>query len=51
VRGKPEQQLGMLTSLSTEDLIPKGHPIRRIRRIVDEVLGELDGELDAMYSN
>jgi len=40
----------MLTSLSTEDLIPKDHPIRRIRRIVDEVLEELDGEFDAMYS-
>jgi transposase len=40
----------MLSSLSTEDLIPADHPIRRIRRIVDEVLGELDGEFDAMYS-
>jgi transposase len=50
MRGKPEQQMAMLTSLSTEDLIPKDHPIRRIRRIVDEVLGELDGEFEAMYS-
>ena len=50
MRGKPERQLEMLTSLSTEDLIPKDHPIRRIRRIVDEVLGELDGEFEAMYS-
>jgi transposase len=40
----------MLTSLSTEDLIPKDHPIRKIRRIVEVVLGELDGEFDAMYS-
>lgn len=40
----------MLTSLSTEDLIPKDHPIRRIRKIVDEVLAELDGEFDVMYS-
>ena len=40
----------MLTSLSTEDLIPADHPIRRIRRVVDEVLVELDGEFDAMYS-
>src|SRR3954465_11314427 len=50
MRGKSERQLAMLTSLSTEDLIPKDHPIRKIRRIVDEVLGELDGELGAMYS-
>ena len=40
----------MLTSLSTEDLIPKDHPIRRIRKVIDEVLAELDGEFDAMYS-
>lgn len=40
----------MLTSLSTEELIPKDHPIRRIRKIVDEVLVELDGEFDSMYS-
>ena len=50
MRGKPEQQLAMLTSLSTEDLIPKDHPIRRIRKVVNEVLVEMDGEFDAMYS-
>jgi hypothetical protein len=36
--------------LPTEDLSPKDRPIRRVRRIVDEVLVELDGEFDAMYS-
>jgi transposase len=50
VRGKPEQQLAMLSSLSTEDLIPAAHPIRRIRRVIDEVLAGMDGEFDAMYS-
>jgi hypothetical protein len=40
----------MLTTLSTEDLIPADHPIRRIRAIVDEVLGELDPVFDGMYA-
>ena len=50
VRGVPERQLAMLSSLSPEDLIPADHPIRRIRKVVDAVLAELDGEFDAMYA-
>ncbi len=40
----------MLSSLSTEDLIPTDHPIRRIRAVVDDVLGGLDGEFESMYA-
>ncbi len=50
MRGAPDPQLAMLTTLSTEELIPADHPIRRIRRVVEDVLVELDGEFDAMYS-
>ena len=45
-----DPQLAMLTTLSTEDLIPPEHPIRRIRRVVDVVLAELDGTFEAMYA-
>ncbi len=41
----------MLSSLSTEDLIPADHPIRAIRVVVDEVLAGLDGEFDVMYTS
>jgi len=40
----------MLMSLSAEELIPASHPIRRVRAVVDRVLGELDGDFEAMYS-
>ena len=47
MRGTPVR---LLSSLSTEDLIPADHPIRRIRVVVDTVLGELDGSFDALYA-
>src|SRR5437867_1523484 len=46
MRGTPDPQLAMLTSLQPGDLIPEDHPIRRIRKVVDAVLDELDDELD-----
>ncbi len=50
MRGVPERQLAMLTTLSPEEMIPADHPIRRIRAVVDAVLGELDGEFSVMYA-
>lgn len=50
MRGMTERQLAMLTTLSPESLIPADHPIRRIRKVVDAVLADLDGEFWAMYS-
>ena len=51
MRGTPERQMAMLTTLSPGDLIPADHPIRRIRVVVDAVLGELDEEFDSMYAS
>jgi transposase len=50
VRGSPDPQLAMLTTLQPGDLIPVDHPIRRIRVVVDAVLAELNDEFTAMYA-
>ena len=49
MRGVPERQLTMIM-LSADELIPAGHPIRKIRRVVDEVLAGLNDEFEAMYA-
>jgi hypothetical protein len=41
--------MAMLTTVSTEDLTPADHPIRRIQVVVDEVLASLDGTFAKMY--
>jgi transposase len=50
MRGASDPQLAMLSTLSTEDLIPPDHPIRRIRAVVDTVLASMDDVFDGMYA-
>lgn len=40
----------MLCALNPEELIPKQHPLRGIKRLADEALERLDEELSSMYS-
>jgi transposase len=51
MRGQPDPRLSMvMVSSSADEFIPPGHPIRRIRKIVDEVLAAMDGEFTKMYA-
>ena len=50
MRGPAERQAKMLMGVTTEDFIPAGHPIRRVRRLVDELLVALSPQLTAMYA-
>lgn len=51
MRGKRETQSSMLVLMSPEDLVPKDHPIRRIKKLADEALRELSPVFDEMYAS
>src|ERR1700740_857855 len=50
MRGVDHQQGGMFSYLSPETRVRQDHPLRAIRNVVDEVLGQLSRLLAAMYS-
>ena len=50
MRGNTERQANFLLGVTPGDLVPAGHPIRRIRELVDSILGELSPTFGAMYA-
>ena len=50
MRSPDVQQLGMFSYVSVEDRVPNDHPIRKLRVLVDSILGELDSVLAARYA-
>ena len=50
MRGERHDDGGLFSYVSLEDRVPKKHPIRKARRIVDAVLADLDGVFDEIYS-
>ena len=50
MRGKQEQQVTMLSALTPDNLVPQGHPIRRIKTIVDQALKGLSPTFNRMYA-
>src|SRR5712691_4407269 len=51
MRGADEQQSQIFSYLSPEARVRKDHPLRAIRAMVDEVLAQMSGSFDAMYSD
>jgi len=43
-------QTGMFSYVSLEDRVPKDHPLRAIRKLVDHVLEAMSKEFDRLYS-
>jgi transposase len=51
MRGTEEVQDAMFSYISAEQRVPKDHPLRPIRRIMDEVLKRLSPQFEEMYSS
>jgi transposase len=50
MRGDSAEQGEMLLALTPDQLVPPDHPIRRIKPIVERLLGQLSPQFDAMYA-
>jgi transposase len=50
MRGFDERRDGLFSYVRPESRIPKNHPLRAIRVIVDEALASLDARFDTLYS-
>jgi len=51
MRGSDEKSGSLFSYVDLEDRIPAKHPLRLIRRIVNDALSVLDGEFAALYSD
>ena len=51
MRGTDEASGSLFSYVDLEDRVPAGHPLRKIRRIVNDALASLDAEFDALYTD
>jgi len=50
MRGMADRQVTMLSGITAEQLVPRDHPIREIKPIVDRALSELSPTFSQMYA-
>src|SRR5262249_8269194 len=50
MRGDDQQPDSMFSYVSPEQRVPKDHPLRAIRQLVDEILHELSLDFDRLYA-
>src|SRR5258708_40240786 len=50
MRGPRPSQAGFVSLINVETLMPADHPIRRIKRMCDEVLAVMSGHFDEIYA-
>jgi transposase len=51
MRGNEQTQEAMFSYVSPAQRVPQDHPLRTIRRMVDDALRELSGKFERMYSD
>jgi transposase len=51
MRGDDYQQEGIFSYISPEKRVPAGHPLRTIRKMVDEILKEMSPQFAKLYSD
>src|SRR5947209_4858856 len=51
MRGRKQAQRQFVAMIDVNARIPRGHPIREIKRLSDEVFGRLGERFEAMYSD
>src|SRR5258708_1836852 len=51
MRGDDDLQEGMFSYISPEKRVPADHPLRPIRKMVDEILKEMSPKFQKLYSN
>ena len=50
MRGDDRQPDAMFSYISAEERVPSDHPLRAVRRLVDDVLREMSREFDRLYA-
>ena len=51
MRGDDNQQEGMFGYISPEKRVPADHPLRTVRKVVDEILKEMSAKFQKLYSD
>jgi transposase len=51
MRGMEEKQPEMFSYMNIEDRIPRKHPIRPFREMVNEILKSMDSDFDTLYAD